>query len=455
MLTIFTKEPTQRLQFVCRQIFSRILGCEWRITTKKEEVKFPVIWYTEEVNSCGIQIVPDGLLAEKGLADSEDAFTDRLGSGYWYEVPTIFNTPENVLSGLMQECEMMGGKMEIIPFDLFSASFYLITRYEEYLCKKTDCHGRYPFEESIAYRNGFITRPVVDEWCYVLKGKLLQYDAELFSHTPNFRFQPTIDVDNVFAYKNYGVVKTTLCCLRDVMKGKFHDVKRRLKTVVGHTPDPFFNLEEIYRIHSEADLHPIFFLHCGSFGKYDKKSIWPSLSYRRVRRFLASQGVVGLHPSYHSSKRRFLFDLECRNMIWHKNNDATEERPVRFHYLRMQIPDTYELLLEKGITSDWSLCYSNLPGFRASTSHPFFFYDLKKEEETTLMLYPTTLMDKTLHSDLKLTCEKSLSLMKEYEDRIRAVNGVFITLFHNDHFAEGFGWDGWKSMYESFILREK
>ena len=51
-----------------------------------------------------------------------------------------------------------------LPFDPFAASFYLISRYEEYLPCVKDQHDRYPATNSLAYQEGFLQQPVVDKW---------------------------------------------------------------------------------------------------------------------------------------------------------------------------------------------------------------------------------------------------------------------------------------------------
>ena len=42
------------------------------------------------------------------------------------------------------------------PFDIFAASFYLLSRYEEYEPHEKDMYGRYAHENSIAFKEGFL-----------------------------------------------------------------------------------------------------------------------------------------------------------------------------------------------------------------------------------------------------------------------------------------------------------
>ena len=50
------------------------------------------------------------------------------------------------------------------PFDIFAATFYLLSRYEEYLSPEQDQHGRFPATASIAYQQKFLDEPIVHHW---------------------------------------------------------------------------------------------------------------------------------------------------------------------------------------------------------------------------------------------------------------------------------------------------
>lgn len=433
MITILSKHTSNRLNYICKHIFSTCLGCKWKITDDTDANDTFIIQYGGSVPhpNASLHIPSTGLVFEKGICDQ------RITISQWNNLPTIFSSENNALG------------ITSLPFDLFSAAFYLLSRYEEYTSNLSDAHGRYPAEESIAYKNGFLEIPLIDLWCVELKKIILQITPNFIFNSPKYRFVPTIDVDNVFAYKNHGILQTSYCFVRDFIKGQKESAWRRLKTVLRMEPDPFFNLSELVKTHKENKCTPLFFFHCGTFGKRDKRSIFPSLSYLKIRKKISQEYIVGMHPSYHCSLKRVLFKFEKKMMVWHKENC----RPIRFHYLRMTLPESYELLIEEGFTSDWSLCYSHLPGFRASSSQPFNFYNLKKEEETSLMIYPTAVMDKTLKSDLGLTTEESLSFIMRMKKQTESVGGMFITLFHNQHFAQGFGWDGWLELYQKVLQK--
>src|SRR5690606_12518699 len=56
--------------------------------------------------------------------------------------------------------------------DLFAGTFYLISRYEEYLDNDRDAHGRLPSASHFTVKHGMEQIPVVDHWALQLAGQL-------------------------------------------------------------------------------------------------------------------------------------------------------------------------------------------------------------------------------------------------------------------------------------------
>ncbi len=429
MLNIYTPHITNRLAYICDFIFKNLLGCDFQFVDSQYDAQIVYADTKPIEDKFWIPLVND-------LLFQTEILSFKVSVGKWNGLTTLFPMEaDNVAKNSL-------------PFDLFAASFYLLSRYEEYHIKEKDQHGRFPAEASVAYKNHFLEIPLIDFWVYKLKEKLEKWNDTLVFHPGSYTFIPTIDVDSVYAYRNRGVVQTMACCVRDLMKGSFENVKKRLLTVLRLREDPFFNLGEVDEIHEKLGLRPLFFFHCGWFGKHDKRAIYPSRRYAAVRNEISGKEVVGMHPSYNSAKCHFLFKIEKTMMTWNES----PARPIRFHYLRMTVSETYEYVEKEGFSSDWSMCYSNDPGFRASTCHPFYFFNLKKNEVSNLKIYPTAVMDKTLKQNLKLNAEESLQYILRLRNVVKEVDGTFITLFHNEHFTENFGWKGWKEMYERMLV---
>src|SRR5213075_1878220 len=88
------------------------------------------------------------------------------------------------------------------PFDIFAASFYLLSRYEEYLPHKKDMYGRYAHENSLAFKENFLQRPLINSWLKIFKTTLQTKYPGLRFPDSQFRFIPTYDIDEAYSY-NY------------------------------------------------------------------------------------------------------------------------------------------------------------------------------------------------------------------------------------------------------------
>ena len=93
-------------------------------------------------------------------------------------------------------------------FDVFAASFYLLSRYEEYLPHKRDVYERFPATESIAYKKDFLQEPLIDFWVIELYNIIKKSYPSLPDMERKYNFINTIDIDNAYAYLNKGLIRT-------------------------------------------------------------------------------------------------------------------------------------------------------------------------------------------------------------------------------------------------------
>ena len=95
---------------------------------------------------------------------------------------------------------------------------------------------------------------------------------------------------------------------------------------------------------------------------------------------------------------------------------------------KLSVPTHYNHLVNIEGLCDYSMGYPATPGFRAGTAHPFYFYDLDNEVQTSVFVNPYcihyTAIDKrmfygqeSLFSQLKKECER--------------VNAPFVVMMEN------------------------
>jgi hypothetical protein len=206
------------------------------------------------------------------------------------------------------------------------------------------------------------------------------------------------------------------------------------------------SFDRIQEIHERPGLIS-FFLTAG-YGKYDK-GIDPSLEeFKKIVNDVSFFSFIGIHPSWESNKKSGLFGQELNTLSCIAGKSIIRSRQ---HYLILEFPRTYQQLSAMGINEDYSMGYPSQTGFRAGTCTPFHFYDLQKEAETSLVIYPFQVMDRTLKDYMKLKPAQAIHKINEIIGEVRAVNGTFISIWHNDTFSDAGEWIGWLEVYENLL----
>jgi hypothetical protein len=335
------------------------------------------------------------------------------------------------------------------PFDIFAASFYLMSRYEEYLPHKKDIYGRYAHENSLAFKGNFLHLPLINIWIEDFKTCLQLKFPTLTTHHSPFTFLPTYDIDEAYSYKYKQWWRTMGGSMRSAMKGEWQMIGERWRVVFGKQKDPFDSFDWMDRLHQQFDLRPIyFFLVTNKTGKYDKNISPSKRSMKHLIREHSDRYSIGIHPSWQSGDDPGKLKLEILRLGHIAGKQISSSRQ---HYIRFTLPQTYRQLIDLGIESDFSMGYGSINGFRASVTSPFFWYDLEKEEQTKLLLYPFCFMEANSFYEQKYSTQKAFEELKHYFDIVLSVNGTLITIWHNSFLGKAKKFKGWREIYEQFI----
>jgi len=157
---------------------------------------------------------------------------------------------------------------------------------------------------------------------------------------------------------------------------------------------------------------------------------------------------VGIHPSYYTMKDEQKMRKEKKRLEEIVNFPINKSRQ---HYLRIDLPETYQKLVDIEVGEDYTMGFASYYGFRASTCTPFHFYYFDFEIQTPLKVFPYAIMDGTLKEYLNYTPKKSLDIILELAEEVKKVNGVFITLFHNESISGIGHWRGWNKLYDNMV----
>ena len=428
MLLIFTHKVTNRLTYTAKQIFEKILGVEIGFTTKVEDfIKHsgPKMTYSKQPLQNEFFIRSNDLLFEQGINDLEVKILD------WDGIPCFFSS----------------GDKSTIPFDIFSASFFLLSRYEEYLPHVKDSVGRFPVKESIAYQNNFLELPVVDLWAYKLLEALELRFPDLDSKEKNYRFTSIINVTTSHAYAMRGISRTIGGFLLDLGNFKFRNVWERFSVMLRLKKDPYDNFFELVDIHKKFPIKTMFFFQFAKHSAHDKNVSTNNNRFRNLIKSVADYSVVSLSTSFVSSLDKNVL-LEEKKQLGNLIN-----RPInyaRLRYNKVNVPATYRNLVETEFTDDFSMGYTHEIGFRAGTCTPFYFYDINTEVRQPIKIHPFAMHDYALVN--YKTKDEVFEKMDKVYRVVKQVKGDFILVFSNELLGGKQHLD-WMDLYQSLLKR--
>ncbi len=426
MILVYTEKITSRLEYALEVIFTSILGTGVKLTDdinlfKKE--KQPKINYSSKELSHCLNILPHQLLFENDIKEQNIQINE------WKGHPVFFRTSDQ-------------GNM---PYDLFAAAFYLVTRYEEYHTGNKDKHNRYEVTASVAYKNGFLEKPVVNHYALEIKNLLLKLHPEYAFPEKQFQFLPTIDIDYAYAYLHRGPARALAGIFKDFIIKKKRFIER-INVLSGRKPDPYDTYNLINDALKSTGVKPYYFFQVGQFGWYDRNLSVKNKAFQQLIRNISGIAEIGIHPSYKAHENYDCLKKEIKAL---ENVTGQEITRSRQHFLKLCLPGTYRNLIKAGIKEDYTMGHAGHTGFRAGICVPYCFYDLVADKKTALKIYPFQVMDGTLNQYMQLTPAQAIEKCTKLIDAVKDVNGTFILLWHNSSFGDSGKWQGWKNVFDA------
>jgi hypothetical protein len=186
----------------------------------------------------------------------------------------------------------------------------------------------------------------------------------------------------------------------------------------------------------------------GDYGTYDKNISVKNENFQELISTISENNDIGVHPSYASSNNTEKIAKEKNRLRAISQKKIIKSRQ---HYLKLNLPNTYHNLINNGIIEDHTMGYAEQPGFRASICSPFYFYDLEKEKETELEIFPFAVMEATFKYYKKYSPEMAIKHIVDLMHKVKELDGTFISVWHNESLSDKDIWKGWKIVYEKML----
>lgn len=424
MLTIYTHSISQRLSYVVETLFEDLLGLSVLITLNKDQLdrNRPCLNYSHEEIEGVYFIRPHSLLFEEGIRTLSETMDEE---------------------GLLFPTES-----DIVNQDILAASFFLLTRYEEYLDTDTDAHGRKQAKNSQMHRAGLLGHPLVDEWTLELYQKFLSRYPEFPALNRSFTILPTFDVDIAYMYRGRSFLRKWKSSLKDIGTFDGERLKERKAVLREELPDPSDSYAFQKSSCEAQGLECRHFFLLGDRGPLDHNLPHTSKELQSLITEIDGWSTLGIHPSMGSNENESTLKKEIQRL---RKITKSEVKRSRQHYLYLDLPLTYQRLIRQGITEDYSMGYADHIGFRAGTCSIFRWFDLSTNAATPLYLAPISVMDSTLRDYMGLDISSAIQVLEELKGVVKKVDGIFVPLWHNHSIADYGEWKGWRKVYEKSI----
>jgi len=428
MLLVFTHKITPRVTYTFKHICTRVLGITVSFTSKVEDFVVhdgPKLSYTHKRLGNEFHISAVDLLFEQGVMDVTIQLQD------WDGVPCFF-------ASKIADA--------VVPFDIFGATFYMLSRYEEYLPHVKDALGRFPASESIAYRNKFLDIPVVDIWILRFKEIIMASFPEYSLKEPQFETQVIVDVPQAFAFRKVGFLRTVGGYGRDFINFRLKQSFIRTQVLLGLRKDPYDIFSWLINVQKQATSRFKIFFELGDYTENSKNIKYSKRSFRSLIKMVGDYSCVGLLVSKRASQSLGVLKEEKKRIEHITNRPLKQSRITDYKII---LPTTYRNLLDQEILEDYTMGYPDIPGFRASTSTPFLFYDLDYEIQTPLMLYPFCIHVNAIIDSNKHTIDSvRLDRIKE---AVKSVKGLFLIAFSNTDFTNIYS----KKIFRALLITDE
>lgn len=413
-----------------RQLFVRILEIPISFTSSLDAfVAFsgPKFSYAAHPLGQEFHVYASGFLTEQGISYQE------LKKGEWRGLQVLF----------------AHNNSSRIPFDIFAASFYCLSRYEEYLPHLKDEDNRYPAVASWLTTADCLEIPLVDAWAAAFLKELQREfpDLTLSEKEIDSPIRPFFTITSPFKYLYKPSLTKLGQWLQSVWQLNLWDALEQCLVELRLLRDPFDTYDQMIPVLSKGKVKPAFYF---LFAQKPYEGIATAIYNTKLQALI--KGVSDDFPvsvllSHHAQQgaEELAYELNNVKQLIH--------RPIlraRFHRGIGTLAEGYAKLLEQEVHHDLSMGYEEEIGYRASTAVPFYYYDLENEYQTPLLLHPIVATEKGLRM---LTSKGAFDKLEKLLEAHPTPTGKQRVAFSNTIWQDEESNQSWRQRFLNYLER--
>jgi hypothetical protein len=430
-------------EYIIDTIFNDFLGISYQIEYHKKDDTVVVLENGNKLN------ITDAFFS---MIDESDGYLKMKHLPVKIEICRDSRFSEKSLVVLYGSGEITVRTGEIdCGIDLIASSFFMLTRWEEYVYPARDEHDRFPGVESTAFKNNFLNRPIVNEYLELLRNMLNYLGYKGSRRTRQFKIFPTHDVDNVRYWKNPGQLVKILG--GDLLRRKnvqlaYNHAAEYFRVKTGKQKDPYDTFDSLMDLSDQAGLQSHFFFIAGGTTRYDRRYPVKSGTVKEIIRRIHQRGHgIGIHPSYNTHENPVLLEQELKRLQEVSPGKITGGRQ---HYLRFKTPWTWQIWADVHLEWDSTMAYPDLLGFRCGTCFDFTPFNVLTRKKIKIREYPLIVSDTAFKNCSPGRMPEFMPELKALKECCQKYNGNFVILWHNSNVNNSLCND-YLSIYQALI----
>ena len=368
------------------------------------------------------------------------------------DLPIIYRGHGN-LDGLVRKCE----NLVETNIDIIASSFFMLSRYEETVQDIKDEHDCFPPMASLGHKEGFLHRPIVNEYAELLWSWIHSLQPELSRKTlwpegKEFAICLTHDIDSLTKYPSAPkILRVGITQLRRQKPRWYLEMARNYLAMLFHLrKGPYETLDDIVKLEGQYGFRSSFYFKAGDSSIHDENLVGRPKAVSIIRRMEDKGWEVGLHAGYNTYK-----DVRIMSQERDEVDRAVSKRNYgcRQHCLRWKTPDTWRIQEKLGLLYDTSLGFNDELGFRCGICVPFKPFDIKENRELDIWELPLTVMDASFDSPRYqgLSPEGGYGEIIKHINMVKKYGGCFVLLWHNTSFQPSGEWTRRKETYQKLM----
>jgi hypothetical protein len=428
---------SQEKHYIIHVVFNEFLGLEYQLETSNNVQDYEITF------------------ANKKLIIRDHFFNKYKGGNYLDQqnipgqVAYLSNQfiPEQNVPVIYGNDELMVSSNEIVcGIDIFASSFFMLSRWEEYVNKTRDQHDRFPATASLAYKYNFLSRPVVNEYVETLKNMLLELNNDLVFRKHSSKTFISCDVDQPFDCTVENLKNLIRVGAGDILKRKsIKEFAKRVRRFIcnkfeNYSYDENYTFDWYIGVCEKAKIKAAFYFIPTSVetqnGCYELKDN----KIKKLIKYINSRGhELGVHGSYqtYQDKEKAKKQKDMLDAVLDSLDIPQKVVGNRQHYLRWDSAVTPSVLEYAGFEYDTTGSYADRPGFRYGVCYEFSMFDILNNCKLNMKQRPLIVMECSVIDKPYMGLgysEDALQTMRDLKQKCFKYKGNFSLLWHNSSF---------------------